>query len=135
MSVFQLNLCSRERQIYQGDANYLLLPSWNGYTGVYAGHAPIIGMLRPGILKLQVGDTEAVMAVGEGFYSVEDNRVLIAVSFAEDSSELDEETVRQHMEEAKTELDRVPVYKDTDEVYLRYLREKARYELLGHMQE
>lgn len=50
MATFQLSLVSPERLLFAGQADQVDLPGVEGDFGVLAGHAPVVAMLRPGIV-------------------------------------------------------------------------------------
>jgi F-type H+-transporting ATPase subunit epsilon len=61
MSTFQLSLVSPERRLFEGQVDQVDFPGVEGDFRVLAGHAPIIAMLRPGIVTAIAG------SVGEKF--------------------------------------------------------------------
>jgi F-type H+-transporting ATPase subunit epsilon len=54
MPPFQVNLVSPEQLLFSETADQVDLPGQRGDFGVLAGHAPMIAMLRPGIVTIEV---------------------------------------------------------------------------------
>ncbi len=51
-----VSLVSPEGIQFQGEARSISLPAWDGQLGVLAGHAPMIGLLGLGELRLNMQD-------------------------------------------------------------------------------
>jgi F-type H+-transporting ATPase subunit epsilon len=56
MTRFQVSLVSPESLLFSGQVDQVDLPGIEGDLGVLAGHAPIVVMLRPGIVTAVAGD-------------------------------------------------------------------------------
>ena len=52
MATFHFDLVSPEQLVFSGEVEHVVVPGTEGEFGVLAGHAPLIAMLRPGILKI-----------------------------------------------------------------------------------
>jgi F-type H+-transporting ATPase subunit epsilon len=52
MSTFQVSLVSPEELLFTDQVDQVDLPGVEGDFGVLAGHAPVVAMLRPGIVTL-----------------------------------------------------------------------------------
>ncbi|HEX7120310.1 MAG TPA: ATP synthase F1 subunit epsilon [Longimicrobiales bacterium] len=68
---------SPERVIYEGEADMVVAPAWDGEVGVLRGHAPLMVLLGEGDLRLQRGDREDRFWVGGGFMQVVDDVVTV----------------------------------------------------------
>lgn len=55
MPSFQLSLVSPEKLLFAGPVDQVDLPGVEGDFGILAGHAPIVAMLRPGIMTTIAG--------------------------------------------------------------------------------
>jgi len=56
MKTFSLKIISKEKTIYDGSAELLIVPCESGYLGVLADHAPLIGNLKAG--KITIKDAQ-----------------------------------------------------------------------------
>jgi F-type H+-transporting ATPase subunit epsilon len=55
MATFTFELVSPERILFSGDAVSVIVPSVEGEMTVLAGHAPLVAVLKPGIVLVQTG--------------------------------------------------------------------------------
>jgi F-type H+-transporting ATPase subunit epsilon len=68
---------SPERTIYEGEADSVIAPAWDGELGILRGHAPLMALLGSGDLRVRRGsDTERFQVTG-GFLQVVDNVVTV----------------------------------------------------------
>ena len=125
MADFFVDIIARDEKVYSGSADYLLLPGWDGETGILHNHAPLISMLKPGICKLKNGDEEYIWAMSEGFASITDNNIKIAVLFAYRPEEIDKELAEETLKQAQAVIETKSNFEDTDEDYLKLLRAKT----------
>ncbi len=68
---------SPERVVYEGEADMVVAPAWDGEVGILRGHAPFMVLLGEGDLRLRVGDREDRFWVGGGFLQVVDDVVTV----------------------------------------------------------
>ena len=69
MATFHFDLVSPEELVFSGEVEHVVVPGTEGEFGVLAGHAPLIAMLRPGILRI-LGLNEQRILVVSGFAEV-----------------------------------------------------------------
>src|ERR1700752_2371086 len=69
MATFHFDLVSPERMVFSGEVEHVVVPGTEGEFGVLAGHAPLVAMLRPGILRILGLNEQRVLVVG-GFAEV-----------------------------------------------------------------
>jgi F-type H+-transporting ATPase subunit epsilon len=75
---FQLSILTPERNVFEGDVEYLQVPGGQGYLGVLAHHAALVTTLAAGTLTVRhVGGHEERMAVSGGFFEVSNNRATV----------------------------------------------------------
>ena len=79
--VFQLNILTSDKAIYDGKAAYLTAPGEAGYLGVLPNHAALVTTLIPGkiILKDEKGEQQVVESKGKGFLEILNNEVTILI--------------------------------------------------------
>lgn len=103
---FKFELVSPERVLLSEDAEQVVLPGLQGDFAVLANHAPMLSMLRPGVLDIQLpGRTRRVFVKG-GFAEVEPDRltVLAQTAFDADASSATE-SIAAELATAQSELD------------------------------
>jgi F-type H+-transporting ATPase subunit epsilon len=72
-----VSVISPERIIFQGEADGVVAPAWDGEIGILRGHAPLMALLGAGELRIRRGgDTERFQVAG-GFLQVVDDTVTV----------------------------------------------------------
>ncbi|HSJ32321.1 MAG TPA: F0F1 ATP synthase subunit epsilon [Longimicrobiales bacterium] len=68
---------SPERTVYEGDAEMVVAPAWDGEVGVLRGHAPMLVLLGTGDLRITKGGAVQRFHVSGGFMQVADDVVTV----------------------------------------------------------
>ena len=55
---FKLEIISPEKIIFSGDAKIVVLPSYEGDMSILKNHISIITFLRPGMIKVQINESD-----------------------------------------------------------------------------
>lgn len=79
----RISVISPERTIYEGTADMVVAPAWDGEVGILKNHAPMIVLLGQGDLRVRRGNTEERFFVGGGFLQVIDNTITVLSERAE----------------------------------------------------
>ena len=92
MNIMQVDVVSNEKSIYSGEASFAVEPTLNGELGIYPRHEPIMSLVRPGVLRLQVPEQEeeVLVAVSGGILEVQPHKIMILADVAVRSTELDQ---------------------------------------------
>jgi F-type H+-transporting ATPase subunit epsilon len=112
MATIHVDIVSAEGEIYSGEAKMVFLPAAEGDIGVAPRHAPLLGLLRAGEVRVQPpeGDEQSFY-VGGGALEVQPTRVTVLADTAARAADLDEAaavTARQRAEEALAgKIDRI----------------------------
>jgi F-type H+-transporting ATPase subunit epsilon len=86
---FQVEVVTPDATVLSMPAVSLQAPAWEGYLGVLAGHAPLLCVLRAGVLTVR-GEAKAEhMALRGGFMEVQPERVIVLADAVERASEVD----------------------------------------------
>src|SRR5438874_11528781 len=65
MATFHFDLVSPERLAFSGEGEHVVVPGSEGEFGVLAHHAPLLAVMRPGILSiLGPGQQHRIVACG-----------------------------------------------------------------------
>jgi F-type H+-transporting ATPase subunit epsilon len=98
----RVDLVSPERILFSGEAEMVIARTAGGDIAFLAGHAPFLGALGIGAVRIQkVGGGEEQAAVHGGFVEVKDDRVIILSDVAELKSQIDVERARRAADEAE----------------------------------
>ena len=78
-----VSVISPERTLYEGQADGLVAPAFDGEVGILTGHAPMMTLLGRGVLRLTGSTTgEARFQVEGGFLQVADDAVRVVTERA-----------------------------------------------------
>ena len=89
MATIHLEIVTSDRTLYSGDVDMVTVPGAGGVMGILAHHAPVLSTLRPGELRIKVGNDIEEYAIGGGFIDVHDNQIIILADSAERADEID----------------------------------------------
>lgn len=78
-----LALITPEATVYEGDADMVVLPAWDGEMGILRGHAPMMALLGEGELRITRDGNETTFYVSGGFMQVADDVVSVLSETAE----------------------------------------------------
>lgn len=74
---------SPERTLFDGTADSVVAPAWDGELGILRGHAPLMALLGSGDLRVRQGNDTEHFHVEGGFLQVVDNVVTVLSERAE----------------------------------------------------
>ena len=92
MSTIHVDVVSAEASIFEGKAEFVVLPGEAGELGIYPQHTPLITRIRPGAVRIKLpgqADEEFVFVAG-GILEVQPNRVTVLADTAIRGHDLDE---------------------------------------------
>lgn len=78
-----LALITPESTVYEGEADMVVLPAWDGEVGILRGHAPMMALLGEGEMRVTHDGTEQTFFVSGGFMQVTDDVVSVLSETAE----------------------------------------------------
>src|SRR6478609_7170689 len=107
MPNFQFSLVSPEKLLFSGEVTQVDVPGLEGDFGVLAGHAPMVSLLRPGILTVHANGSQQQMIVLGGFAEVSATGLTILADLANSVEAFDREVLRSriaNMEESVKQL-------------------------------
>jgi F-type H+-transporting ATPase subunit epsilon len=82
MASFHFDLVSPEQMVFSGEVEHVVVPGSEGEFGVLAGHAPMVAMLRPGILTVLEPGPARRIVVGGGFAEVNPDGLTVLAELA-----------------------------------------------------
>lgn len=104
MATFHFDLVSPEKLAFSGEVDQVDVPGVEGDFGVFAGHAPVVAAIRPGILTITRGGTHEKMIVLGGLAEVSDNRLTVLADVATTVQDLDRAQFRETISEMEEGL-------------------------------
>lgn len=93
-----------DRLVYEGEADSVVIPGYDGYFGVLPNHAPMLSMLDMGELKIRDGVQEQYYAIDGGFCEISKNKVIIITSSAQRADEIDDNQAMATLRSARERL-------------------------------
>jgi F-type H+-transporting ATPase subunit epsilon len=89
MATFHFDLVSPEKLAFSGEVDQVDVPGVEGDFGVLAGHAPVVAVIRPGILTVMAGGTQQKIIVLGGLAEVSDKGLTVLADVATSLQDLD----------------------------------------------
>ncbi len=106
-STLTLTLVTPERVVESLQARSVQVATRDGEITILPGHVPLVSVLQPGAVVVQLENGQRHIAVSGGFVDVQDgSRVTLLASAADRAEELDEQAIERAMKEAKELLAR-----------------------------
>ena len=100
-----VELVSPEEILFSGDADMVICRTTDGEIAFLTGHAPFVGALGIGPVKIRRPDnTDDLAAVHGGFVEVSHDQVTILSDVAEMASQIDLIRAREARDRAETQL-------------------------------
>src|SRR5215211_983846 len=103
MATFQFDLVSPEQLVFSGEVEHVVVPGTEGEFGVLAGHAPLVAMLKPGILKILGPNEQRIMVVG-GFAEVGPEGLTVLADLATPVDEVDPAVIAGEIKDTEEDL-------------------------------
>jgi F-type H+-transporting ATPase subunit epsilon len=85
----KLVVVTPERKVVETETDQVELPGQLGYLGILPGHAPLISLLKTGVLTYRSAGGEKPLAISSGFVEVLEDSVSVLADLAEEPSEID----------------------------------------------
>ena len=105
---FEVSLVTPDGAVFEGEAEMIIVPGTAGEIGILARHAPLVGMLKAGSMRVHVSASDVrEFATGPGFFKVETDRALALVDDAVNAKEIDVPRAEAQLATAKAELEKI----------------------------
>jgi F-type H+-transporting ATPase subunit epsilon len=101
----QFDLVSPERLLASEEVDMVVLPGEEGDFGVLAEHAPVLSLLRPGVITTYAGDRpDKRIFVAGGFAEVNQSGCTVLAEAAEALEEIDRARAERMLQDARDDL-------------------------------
>jgi F-type H+-transporting ATPase subunit epsilon len=131
MAIFHFELASPEKLVFSGDVEHVVVPGFEGEFGVLAQHAPLVAMLKPGILKI-VGGNEQSFVVRGGFAEVNPQGLTVLADFAAPVDQVDSAMLEAQIKDLEEDVTDAPEGTARDRAAQRLDQLKSVLAVLGH---
>ncbi|RLL54076.1 F0F1 ATP synthase subunit epsilon [Mariprofundus sp. EBB-1] len=89
-STMQVLVATAEREVYRGDAEFLVAPGAAGELGIFPKHSPLLAALTTGELRITVDGQVDEVFVSGGFIEVQPDMITVLSDAAERAGDIDE---------------------------------------------
>jgi F-type H+-transporting ATPase subunit epsilon len=103
MAQLQVVIVTPGATAFDEQADSVILPLYDGEVGIYSGHAPMIGRLGPGEVRVQVAGQNRRFYVDGGFVQVEADVVSVLTGKSLPAAEIDVNAAREALAKAENE--------------------------------
>ncbi|MCP4431396.1 MAG: F0F1 ATP synthase subunit epsilon [Gammaproteobacteria bacterium] len=104
-STIQVDIVSAEEQIYSGEAHMVFAPAIMGEVGIAPRHTPLISPLKPGEVRLDMGDgKEEFFFISGGILEVQPHLVTVLSDTAIRAHDLNEAAALEAKKRAEDAL-------------------------------
>ncbi len=106
MSSLRVEIVSAEREIYSGEARWVVAPAIMGEVGIHPRHTPLITHLKPGEVRVATAEKgeELSFYVSGGMLEVQPSQVTVLSDTAMRGADLDEAKAEEAKRRAEQAL-------------------------------
>ncbi|MDE6357223.1 MAG: F0F1 ATP synthase subunit epsilon [Eubacteriales bacterium] len=104
MADIKLRIVTPTGELYNDDANMVIMRGANGDIGVLKGHQPLTTTLDYGLLKIKTGEKELVSTLFGGFADIQPDCITILTDSAEWIDDIDVKRAEEAKERAEERL-------------------------------
>ncbi len=99
MATLHFELVSPEKIAFSGEVDQVDVPGAEGDFGVFAGHAPLISLLRPGVVTVYKGGEQTKLVVLGGLAEVGPGGLTLLADVATSLEDLDRAALQAQIAE------------------------------------
>ena len=99
-----LKVLAPNQNVFEGEAEEVILPSTTGQLGVLPGHISLVTAIDVGVLRLRNNSKWSSIALMGGFAEIESDEVTVLVNSAEIGSQINIKNAEEALLKAKAEL-------------------------------
>jgi F-type H+-transporting ATPase subunit epsilon len=101
---FRFDLVSPEKMVFSGEVEQVDVPGAEGDFGVLAHHAPLIALLKPGILTIRgAGEARRIVVVG-GFAEVNGQGLTVLADMAVPVEDFDRASLASQIKDTEEDV-------------------------------
>ncbi len=110
LKTFRLEIVSAERNLFSGEANFVVVPGVDGELGIYPNHTPLLTKIKPGTLKFHAKDEseETLFFVAGGFLEVQPTLVTVLADTVVRGEEIDQIRAEESKRNAEQAISKAP---------------------------
>ena len=101
-----LKVLAPNQNVFEGEAEEVILPSTTGQLGVLPGHISLVTAIDIGVLRLRINSQWTSIALMGGFAEIESDEITVLVNSAEIGSKINIQNAELELSKAKSELEK-----------------------------
>ena len=101
-----LKVLAPNQNVFEGEAEEVILPSTSGQLGVLPGHISLVTAIDIGVLRLRSNAKWTSIALMGGFAEIESDEVTVLVNSAEIGSKINTKEAEKELAKAKSEVNK-----------------------------
>lgn len=122
-NILHVEVVTAERELYNGEADMVVAPGSEGQMGILPQHTALLTTLKPGAMRIKLGDAEEPLFVSGGFLEVNNDTVTVLADTAEHAEEIDQARAEEARRRAQERLEQAS--SDADRAELQAALERA----------
>jgi len=104
-ATMQVLVATAEREVYRGEANFLVAPGAAGELGILPRHTPLLSALTVGELRITRGEEVDEVFVSGGYIEVQPDMITVLSDSAERAHDIDEAAAAEAERRAREMLE------------------------------
>jgi F-type H+-transporting ATPase subunit epsilon len=125
MATFHFELVSPQKVAFSGEVDQVDVPGAEGDFGVLAGHAPLISLIRPGIMTVYAGGEQTRLVVLGGFAEVGPDGLTVLADVATTVEDIDRAALQAQIGEMEGRVKEMEQGSELDKMIARLDHFKA----------
>ena len=102
-----LKVLAPNQNVFEGEAEEVILPSTTGQLGVLPGHISLVTAIDIGVLRFRSNSKWVSIALMGGFAEIESDEVTVLVNSAEIGSQIDSQNAEEALKKAEEKLNKL----------------------------
>jgi F-type H+-transporting ATPase subunit epsilon len=107
MATFHFDLIAPDKILFSGEVDQVDVPGIDGDFGVLAEHAPMIVLLRPGVLTVMVGGEAQRVVIFGGFAEISPQGLTVLADYATSVEDLDPAMLATRIAETEEKIEKI----------------------------
>ncbi|MEA2983534.1 MAG: F-type H+-transporting ATPase subunit epsilon [Alphaproteobacteria bacterium] len=104
MATFHFELVSPDKISFSGEVDQVDVPGAEGDFGVLAGHAPLIALMRPGLMTVHAGGEQTRLVVLGGYAEVGPDGLTVLADVATSVEDLDRASLQSQIAQMEQDI-------------------------------
>ena len=125
MATFHFELVSPDKISFSGEVDQVDVPGSEGDFGVLAGHAPLIALIRPGIMTVHAAGEQTQLVVLGGFAEVGPDGLTVLADVATSVEDLDRAALQAQIAKMEQDIKEIAQGSELDKAITRLDHFKA----------